>query len=81
MKETDVEKFKRLSNVDIPHPENCKTVKVVDSNGRISLLLKEDGTYCFRNENTGQENGCYLCEQIAREIFKDMANDDNDNNI
>ena len=78
MKETDVEKIKRLSNVDTPHPENCRTVEVIESNGHVSLLLKEDGTYCFRNETTGQENGRYLCEQEAWKIYEDIDNEDNE---
>lgn len=41
MKETDVEKFKQLSNVDTPHPEKCRTVEVFESNGHVSLSLGE----------------------------------------
>ena len=80
MKETDVEKFKRLSNVDTPHPNNYKTEEVVESNGHYSLLLKEDGTYSIRNENTGQENGCFLTKQEALESYEDIVNDDNEQN-
>ncbi len=67
----------QLSNVDTPHPENYRTEETIESNGHFSLLLKEDGTYCLRNEFTGQENGRFLTEQEAKGFLTSIIDDEN----
>ena len=70
-------KFKNLLDAQLLSPEDVPTCKILQTNGRISLIEKEDGTYCLRNENSGDENGHFRTYNEALENWKDIIEDDN----
>ena len=78
MKENDTVKFKRLSNVESPCPKRLNTVDTIESNGHYSILKKEDGTFCLKNEQTGDENGSFLTKIDAKAFLTSIIDDENE---
>lgn len=77
----ETDKIKKLFSVDSPSPKDVETVAVIQTNGHFSILKKKDGTFCLRNESTGQENGCFLTEQDAKAVFDEIISDESGNII
>ena len=66
------ERFDELNQVDSPKPNEVKTVDVIKSNGHLSLIKKEDGTFALRDEITGKENGRFLTKIEAEGTYDDF---------
>ena len=62
----------KLAKTNQPTPSRYKTVDVIKSNGFVSVIKKEDGSYAIRNETVGNENGCYLREEDALRFYDDL---------
>ena len=69
------EKVENLAKTNPPTPQEYKTIDVIMSNGFISVIKKEDGTYAIRNESTGHEEGCYLREEDAIGFYNDLISE------
>ncbi len=72
MCELNKKRFEELVNVEGPNPNEIRTTDIIMSNGRISLIKKEDGTFSLRNEYTGIENCGFLTQGEAEETYNDL---------
>lgn len=70
------EKIRKFFKSSLPSPKDLITEEILESNGRISILKKADGTFCLRNEITNDENGHFLTIEDAKANWIEIVTDE-----
>lgn len=70
--------LQELINVRLVPPKCVKTICVKESNGRYSILEKENGTFTIRKEFNNKEYGHYLTWEEAYDDYLSILEDEKD---
>lgn len=72
MCELDQKHFEEMVNVEKPAPNEVMTTDIILSDGFVSIIKKEDGTFALKDETTETESGRFLTLKEAEGTYHDF---------